>query len=121
VQQNAETAELQAQRQQLVLDALEGEACKLEAQHAEAEARAKVALDELSSALRIKHAVEWDDTLDQLARIGARIMAAAQLSGDSAYYLFRGLEVRRMAPESGSLSNRTIEEIAEGITFPEVV
>lgn len=120
-QHDAEAAELQAQRQQPVLEALEGEAGKLEAQHAEAETRVKAALDELSCALRVKHAVEWDDAVDQLARIGARILAAAQLSGDSGYYLFRDLEVRRMAPESGSLSKRALEEIAEGITFPEAL
>ncbi|MCK0508465.1 hypothetical protein [Aromatoleum anaerobium] len=107
------------QRQRVVLDALQAETAKLDDLDAAAKERAKEARFQMGTAIEAKYAAQWDDVVEQLSLIGARIVAARSLAGTDAHYLFRKLNIDRLAPNAGSLTGRSIRRLVEEITLPE--
>ena len=120
-QDTVEATQEHAQRQRVVLDALQAEIAKLDDLDCAAKARAKEARFQLGTAIEAKYAAQWDDLVEQLSLIGARIVAARSLAGADTYYLFDKLNIDRLAPNAGSLTGRSIRRLAEEITFPEAV
>lgn len=108
----------QAARKQVVLGALQDEVTRLDAAKAGAEGRVAAAQTKLSFALEAKHAAEWDATVEQLARIGARLGAARRLRGESLYEVLRELNVMRMMPKAASMRIDEVTRLVDGVVIP---
>lgn len=103
-----------AARKRVVLGALQDEAAKLAALQSDARGRVEAAEDRLSRSLEVKLAAEWDATVEQLARIGARLGAARRMRRESLYGVLRGLSVNRMMPGAFPLGIEEVSRLVDG-------
>lgn len=106
-------AQQHAQRKQVVIIALESEAEKLTAAKRTSDEQAAEATVKLSTALEAKYAARWDDTVEQLAALGAKIGRARRMRGETLYGAFHDLQVVRFTPAVGALVRGTIEDLVD--------
>nr|MBL8456907.1 hypothetical protein [Zoogloeaceae bacterium] len=62
----------------------------------------------------------WDDAVDVLAAIGAKIFAAREISGRETYCFMESLHISKLNPAGGSIGRTSLERLSRDVHFPEV-
>ncbi|EMR0690124.1 TPA: hypothetical protein ACLESW_004769 [Pseudomonas aeruginosa] len=113
-------ADEHARRQELIIAALQAEIDVLDTQITTAQQQQSQAQDNALAAAELTLGEEWNRLAEQLAAVGAKILAADRYRGGGSM-LLSGLSIPSFGPSSRELCCNDVLAVAEGITLADLI